>query len=523
MTNYVDINCDLGEGMTTDAQVIPLITSANVACGWHAGSPEIMRQTVKLAKEYGIRVGAHPGFDDKENFGRTEVIMSAADIEEMTRLQVKALADICAEEGVKLQHVKPHGALYNMASKDIGMAKAICRGIIAVDSSLFMLAPGYSCLAKAAREMGLPVACEVFADRAYEEDGSLVSRKKPGAVITDADIAIERTLKMVCEGSVICASGKEIKLNADSVCIHGDNPSAIEFAGKIRSALEAEGVIIEDFSSFAERRTSIDESIQDIVLRHSARGMDILRKELGENCFEAAAEALLEGPGPVLVLTGFDVGGAAETDGPPGAYAVCKALKAEGIEPVIVAPDICRGFFEETGFMVEYVSVADERPRYEGIIDIYRPSALLSIECLGRNRKGTYLNFRNKDISSITAKLDNLFDLARARGIVTVGIGDGGNEIGMGQMLPVIEEKLGIAACDVPSDILLVATTSNWGAYGLAAAMGHPVRWSDVKAFTEHIVSAGAIDGVSKLPRPTVDGFPVETDRSIVLSLDLKG
>ena len=522
MTNYVDINCDLGEGMSTDPQVIPLISSANVACGWHAGSPEIMRKTVKLAKECGIRVGAHPGFDDRENFGRTEMALPPQEIEELVRLQVKALADICAEEDVKLQHVKPHGALYNMASKDIDMARAICRGIIAVDPTLFMLAPGASCLAKAAKETGLPVACEVFADRAYEEDGTLVSRKKPGAVITDVDAAIERTLKMVCKGSVTCASGKEIRLAADSVCIHGDNPAAIEFAAKIRAALEAEDVVIESLSAFAERKTTVDESIQDIVLRHSARGMDVLRKELGDSCYEQAADTLLAGPGPVLVLTGFNVGGAAETDGPPGAYAVCLALKAEGIEPVIVAPDVCRGFFEETGFAAEYVAVSDERPRYEGIIDMYRPSAVLSIECLGRNRKGTYLNFRLKDISSFTARLDILFDLARSRGIPTVGIGDGGNEIGMGQMCDFIEDKLGIPACAVPSDVLLVATTSNWGAFGLAAAMGHPVSWEDVKAFTEHIVAAGAIDGVSKLPEPTVDGFPVETDRSIVLALDLK-
>ena len=522
MINYVDINCDLGEGMSTDPQVIPLISSANVACGWHAGSPEIMRQTVRLAKEAGIRVGAHPGFNDRENFGRTEMFLPPEEIEELVRLQVKALADICTEEGVELQHVKPHGALYNMASKDMDMARAVCRGICSVDPSLFMLAPGASCLAKAAREAGLPAACEVFADRAYEEDGSLVSRKKPGAVISDVDAAIERTLKMVCSGSVVCASGKEISLEADSVCIHGDNPSAIEFAAEIRRALEAHDVEVASFSVFAERRTEVKESIQDIVLRHTARGMDILREELGEGCFEAGARALLEGPGPVLVLTGFNVGGAAETDGPPGAYAVCLALRAEGIQPVIVAPDICRGFFEETGFAVEYVAVGDERPRYEGIIDMYRPSAVISIECLGRNRKGSYLNFRLKDISSFTARLDILFELAASRDITTVGIGDGGNEIGMGQLCGIIEEKLGIPACAVPSDVLIVATTSNWGAYGLAAAMGHPVSWEDVKAFTEHIVAAGAIDGVSKLPEPTVDGFPVETDRSIVLALDLK-
>lgn len=522
MNKYIDINCDLGEGMSTDPQVIPLISSANVACGWHAGSPEIMRETVRLAKAAGVRIGAHPGFNDKENFGRTEMILSTSDIEELTRLQVKALADICAEEGAELQHVKPHGALYNMASKDIAMARAICRGIQAVDPKLFMLAPGASVLAAAARELGLPVACEVFADRAYEEDGNLVSRKKPGAVITDVNTAIERTLKMVCEGKVTCASGKDISLNANSVCIHGDNPSAIEFAAAIRRALEEENIEITGFSDFVPANENKDESLQDIVLRHGTRGMDLLRSELGDNCIQAAAEALLEGEGPVLVLTGFDVGGAAETDGPPGAYAVCKALDAAGIRPVIVAPEICRGFFENTGFTAEYVAVEAGRTRYEAIIDTYRPHAVVSVECLGHNRKGGYLNFRLQDISERTAKLDMLFDLARARGIVTVGIGDGGNEIGMGQLSDFIEDKLGILACSVPSDVLIVATTSNWGAYALAAALGRSVSWKEIKSFSEHIVACGAVDGITKKSEPTVDGFPMEIDRQIVISVDTK-
>ena len=522
MNRYIDINCDLGEGMSTDPQVIPLISSANVACGWHAGSPEIMRQTVRLAKENRVRVGAHPGFDDRANFGRTEMILSVHDLEELTRLQVKALSDICAEEGVELQHVKPHGALYNMASKDMAMAKAVCRGIKAVNPSLFMLAPGASCLADAARELGLPVACEVFADRAYEEDGSLVSRKKPGAVITDPQTAIDRTLKMVKKGRVTCASGKEIELAANSVCIHGDNPSAIEFAAKIRKALEAENVEITGFSDFVPMNFDKAESLQDIALRYGTRGMDVLREQLGDNCIEAAAEALLEGGGPVLVLTGFDVGGAAETDGPPGAYAVCRALEAAGVKPIVVTPEICRGFFDGTGIDVEYVAVSDGRPRYEGIIDTYRPTAVISIECLGHNRKGGYLNFRLQDISERTVKLDLLFELARARGIVTVGIGDGGNEIGMGQMSEVIEDKLGILACSVPSDVLIVATTSNWGAYALAAAMGKPVSWKESHAFMQHIVECGAIDGLSKRREPTVDGFSVETDRQIIIALGTK-
>lgn len=248
----VDLNCDLGESfgrytLGLDEQVIPLISSANIACGYHASDPLIMEKTVRLAKKYGVSVGAHTGFPDLMGFGRRNMSVSAAEAKAYTKYQIGALLGFCKAEGVKLRHVKPHGAFYNMAAKDYVLAKAVCEGIREIDPSVKLLGLSGSELIHAAKDTGLAFGQEVFADRAYEEDGTLVNRKKPGAMITDEEEAIRRVIKMVQEGKVTSVTGKEISIQADSVCVHGDGEKALAFVQKIREALDREGILIAAF------------------------------------------------------------------------------------------------------------------------------------------------------------------------------------------------------------------------------------------------------------------------------------
>ena len=241
----IDLNCDLGESFGTyaigmDEDVIRYISSANVACGFHASDPSVMQSTVRLAKKAGVSVGAHPGLPDLQGFGRRNMDINPEDAKAMTLYQIGALAAFCKAEGVRLCHVKPHGALYNMAGKDYKLARAICEAVRDFDPSLILLGLSGSQMLKAAEELGLSSAREVFADRAYEEDGSLVSRSKPGSMIEDE--AINRVLRMVTEGRVRAISGKDIPIQADSVCVHGDGPKALAFVMKIRAALEKTGI-----------------------------------------------------------------------------------------------------------------------------------------------------------------------------------------------------------------------------------------------------------------------------------------
>lgn len=245
----VDLNCDLGESFGSytignDDQVIPLITSANVACGYHASDPVVMDQTLSMAKEAGIRIGAHPGFPDLMGFGRRNLSVSPTEAKAYVLYQLGALDAFCRVHGMKMQHVKPHGALYNMAAKDYELSRAICEGIREFDPQLIVLALSGGELARAARDMGLRTALEVFADRAYEEDGSLVNRRKAGAMITDEDLAVARVVRMVKEKKVTAITGKDIPIQADSVCVHGDGAKALAFVEKIRRALTEEGVEI---------------------------------------------------------------------------------------------------------------------------------------------------------------------------------------------------------------------------------------------------------------------------------------
>ena len=238
----IDLNCDLGESFGNykiglDDEVIRHISSANVACGFHASDPLVMQKTVALAKENGVCIGAHPGFPDLVGFGRRNMSVSPSEAKALVQYQIGALDAFCKAAGVKLCHVKPHGALYNMAGKDEILAQAVCEGIFEYDSNLILLGLSGSKMIEAGKKIGLRTASEVFADRAYEADGSLVARSKPGAVITDENLAVSRVVKMVKNGRVTSITGNEIEIKADSICLHGDGVKAVEFAKRIKEEL----------------------------------------------------------------------------------------------------------------------------------------------------------------------------------------------------------------------------------------------------------------------------------------------
>ena len=246
----IDLNCDLGESFGNykigmDEEVIKYISSANIACGFHASDPLVMAKTVSLAKENGVSIGAHPGYPDLVGFGRRNMNVAPEELKAMVQYQIGALNAFCKAAGVKMNHVKPHGAMYNMAAKDEKLALAIAEGIAEVDDSLILLGLSGSQLLKAAATVGLKCANEVFADRAYEEDGFLVARTKAGAVITNEEEVIERVIKMIKEHKVKAISGKEIEIKPDSICVHGDNPKALNFVKVIRERLIKENIKIE--------------------------------------------------------------------------------------------------------------------------------------------------------------------------------------------------------------------------------------------------------------------------------------
>ena len=251
-----DLNCDLGESYGNfkvgfDEQVMPHITSANIACGFHAGDPVVMANTVKLAKQHNIAIGAHPGFPDLLGFGRREMKLSREEAKNYIIYQIGALQAFAKTTGVKLQHVKPHGALYNMAMKDTVLAKAIVEAIGTVDSGLIVFAIAESELAKAASKTGLRVACEVFADRAYNSDGSLVSRAVSGAVIEDPRVIAERAVRMVKEKRVTAMDGKTVELDdVHTICVHGDNLEAVALVKALRKGLEQAGVEVASVGNF---------------------------------------------------------------------------------------------------------------------------------------------------------------------------------------------------------------------------------------------------------------------------------
>jgi UPF0271 protein len=243
----LDLNADVGEAGapgtgSNDAGLMRSITSANIAAGFHAGDPSILRQTITLAKAHGVAVGAHPGFPDREGFGRREIAVTAQEAEDFIIYQIAAVAGMAAAEGVRMQHVKAHGALYNVAVRDAALADAIARAVAAFDRSLILFAPPDSQMVHAGRALGLRVAIEAFADRAYDTDGTLVSRGQPGAVIHDADVVAARAVTLATTGTIAAIDGSLVRCNADTVCIHGDTPRADALAAAIRSGLQTAGV-----------------------------------------------------------------------------------------------------------------------------------------------------------------------------------------------------------------------------------------------------------------------------------------
>jgi|TARA_B100001971_G_scaffold211122_1_gene238204 UPF0271 protein len=247
LANKIDFNCDMGEsfGMYTmgfDDEVIKHITSANIACGFHAGDPNWMRTTVELAEANGVGVGAHPSFPDLSGFGRRNMNATPTEVKNDVVYQMGALQAFTSAK--KLQHMKPHGAMYNMAVDDQSLATAICEAALEVDSNVVLLALAGSQWIDVAKNAGLRVAREIFADRAMNPDGTLVSRSLPGAVVHDTDEVVERSLRMVTEGKAVAISGEVIELEADSICLHGDTPGAVEMARALKAALRAEGVDI---------------------------------------------------------------------------------------------------------------------------------------------------------------------------------------------------------------------------------------------------------------------------------------
>jgi UPF0271 protein len=245
----IDLNADVGESFGAytighDAALMASITSANIAAGFHAGDPSVLRATVRLAKAHGVAVGAHPGFPDLAGFGRRELHVTPREAEDFILYQIAAVAGVAAAEGAPLTHVKAHGALFNMAARDRPLADALARAVAAFDRSLRLFVPPHSEMIDAAAALGLPIAIEVFADRAYEADGRLASREKPGAVIHDADAVVTRAVALIADRTVIALDGSRLRLDADTMCIHGDTPGAERLAAAVRAGLEAAGIAV---------------------------------------------------------------------------------------------------------------------------------------------------------------------------------------------------------------------------------------------------------------------------------------
>ena len=255
MAHAVDLNSDIGESfgdykLGMDDEVLQYVTSANIACGFHAGDPLIMEKTVALAASRNISIGAHPGYPDLMGFGRRDLKATPTEVRAYVTYQLGALMAFAAAHGIRVVHLKAHGAMYNMAAVDYNLAKAIAEGVHAVDSRIILLALAGSQMVKAAHDVGLMVAEEVFADRAYNEDGTLVARSKPGSMIEDEHVAITRVVRMVTEGKVQATTGKDIAIRADSVCVHGDNPQAVAFVRQIRDELQRQGIDVVPMTRF---------------------------------------------------------------------------------------------------------------------------------------------------------------------------------------------------------------------------------------------------------------------------------
>lgn len=239
---HVDLNADLGEGAPDDAALLALVSSVNIACGWHAGDARLMQATVAAALARGVAIGAHPSYPDREHFGRREMQLQPEEVRTDLLYQIGALDALVRAAGGRLHHVKPHGALYNQAARDPALADAIAAAVRAVDPGLAIYGLAGGELLRAAERAGLRAVAEVFADRGYRADGSLVPRSQPGALVDDVDEAVARTLRMVREGVVTAVSGETVPLQAQTLCLHGDGPHALAFARAIHQALSDAGV-----------------------------------------------------------------------------------------------------------------------------------------------------------------------------------------------------------------------------------------------------------------------------------------
>ncbi len=246
---YIDINCDLGEtdpatGPGNDEAVMPFISSASIACGFHAGDPLTIERTIRSAMRHGVSIGAHPGYPDRQNFGRKAMKMSHEELRAMILYQAGAVMAMAAAAGARMRHVKPHGALYNTAATDYELSVVIARAVRELDPSLILVGQSGSQMIRAARDTGLACASEVFADRAYNDDGTLVARSVEGAVLHDTEVMIRRVIRMIRERVVETISGKLIPIEAETVCIHGDNETAVDFVRKLAAALNAGGITV---------------------------------------------------------------------------------------------------------------------------------------------------------------------------------------------------------------------------------------------------------------------------------------
>ncbi len=241
----VDLNCDLGEGGAHDAALMPLITSANIACGAHAGDDAMMRATIVLALQHGVALGAHPGFEDRENFGRRELDVTPQQAAELVRTQVRRFQELAREFGAEMHHVKLHGALYNMASRDRQLAEAVVKAVRTADKNPVLFVLAGSELERAAQESrDIVVVREVFADRTYQADGALMPRHREGAQITDENLAVAQVMRMLSDGVVIASDGRVVPIRADTICLHGDGAHPVAFAQRLRRELAAAGIAI---------------------------------------------------------------------------------------------------------------------------------------------------------------------------------------------------------------------------------------------------------------------------------------
>lgn len=249
-SNRINLNADLGESfgawkMGNDPALLRIVKSANVACGFHAGDPTVMQETVRLAIAHGVSIGAHPSYPDLQGFGRRVMQMSAKDLESSLLYQIGALQGIAAAEGASVTHVKPHGALHNVACADQSVASTIVKTLRKIDPTMVLLAPAQSILAKVAEDEGQPVRYEVFADRAYLDDGQLMPRSREGAVLHETDACVQHVLRMIKAQAIVTASGLHLPCRIDSICVHGDGPQAVATAHAVGQALEAAGYSLE--------------------------------------------------------------------------------------------------------------------------------------------------------------------------------------------------------------------------------------------------------------------------------------